>query len=560
MKLGDRLLKKNGKIVSVDFQPLVSFAQSYWSSELLSVGMDVLRNLDALYKISVNKAFSELCQVQSLLHIYEVSKFLLDSKCFSRGHGNLKTLETFYRKPIECLFRHVVSLDWKKSLEKELVYQRITAACQEIIKEIICEKTKPKDILTYGLIGRLVVMILGTANVKDELFVQIMTKFEVNKPWKYFIESLRSCSGNEISPESIAVFEIHCICNLHSALQHTCSVNWIREDDYMSPSCFMYLVERLLLWTSSLKGFIYATKSSFTEWIICQNENSLRNLSFMAVEQPDMSNVHDFIANILCKFVSDQNGTETWIKNSRLDVKNYFPSLLLRLVVSICLLLLNSGSGEYSELRKLLGNSDIISQLPLDFLNILQKEKEHMGFEVVAEAFKVIGNPLVIAKLQNNSEIVCSDAVFVDLTICQKRELILEKLFPSRVDSVGEETPTEAFDSTSKEFSSNLPNESSASVSYQASDGQIKDEVNRSINADCFWNWLENFGSATDVPCLNSVSPDSLMIKVSQFFCNVRNKMCLYQTINIYILLSQDFLSFTFFILSRMFWIVIFNF
>jgi hypothetical protein len=141
--------------------------------------------------------------------------------------------------------------------------------------------------------------------------------------------------------------------------------------------------------------------------------------------------------------------------------------------------------------------------------------------EVFAEAFKVIGNPLVIAKLQNNSsEIVCSDAVFVDLTICQRRELILETLFPSRVDSVGEETTTEACDSTS------------ASVSDQASNGQIKDEINRSMNADCFWNCLENFGSETDVS-----SPDSLMIKVSQFFlCS--NKMCLYQTVNIYILLS----------------------
>jgi hypothetical protein len=125
----------------------------------------------------------------------------------------------------------------------------------------------------------------------------------------------------------------------------------------------------------------------------------------------------------------------------------------------------------------------------------------------------------VIAKIQNNSsEIVCSEAVSVDLTICQRREVILETLFPSRVDSAGEKTTTEAFNSTSNEFSSNLPNATSVSVSDQASNGQIKDEINRSMLSDFFWNWLENFGSATDVSCLNSVSPDSLMIKVSQFF------------------------------------------
>jgi hypothetical protein len=269
---------------------------------------------------------------------------------------------------------------------------------------------------------------------------------------------------------------------------------------------------------------MYATKSSFTEWLICQDENSLSNLSFMSNE---LEIAHDFLANILREFVWDQNGTKTWIKKSNLDVRNYFPSLLLRLVVSICLLHLGSGSDKYIKLLlNLLGKRFITAQLPSEFLNVLQKGKKNMGLEVFAAAFNAIGNPLVIAKLQNNSsEIVCSDAVFVDLTICQNRELILETLFPSRVDSVGEKTTTEACDSTS------------ASVSDQASNGQIKDEINRSMNADCFWNCLENFGSATDVSCLNSVSPDSLMIKVSQFFlCS--NKMCLYQTVNIYILLS----------------------
>ncbi|CAJ2677794.1 unnamed protein product [Trifolium pratense] len=513
MKLGDRLLKKNGKIVSVDVQPLVSSAQIYWSSELLSVGMDVLRNLDALYKFSVNKAFSEFCQVRSLLHIYEVSKFLLKSKCFSHGHSDLRTLERFYRQTIECLSHHVVPLDWKKSLAKEMVYQRITESWQDIMKEVIYENTKRKDEntkrkdrLTYGLIGRVVVMILGTSNVKNDLFRQIMTKFEDNQPWKDFIHSLWLCLGHGV------VLEINRICKLHSALQHTCSGNWKTEVDYLSPSCFMYLVERLLLWTSGLNGFIYATKSSFTEWLISQNEDSLTNLGFFASQRRDMGDVYDFIANILLEFVSDENGTKTWIEKSSLHVKNYFPSLLLRLIVSMCLLLLTSGSGKYlALLRSLLGKSNVSSQLPLDFLNVLQKKRT--GLKVFAKAFKVIGNPLVIAKLQDNSpEIGCSDAVFVDLTICQKKELILETLFPSRVDSVGEETTTVASDSTSKEFSSNLPNECS-SVSHQESDGQIKDEVNRSMNADFFWNWLENFGSATDVSCLNSVSPDSLMIK-----------------------------------------------
>jgi hypothetical protein len=199
----------------------------------------------------------------------------------------------------------------------------------------------------------------------------------------------------------------------------------------------------------------------------------------------------------------------------------------------MCLLHLGSGSEKYIKLlRKFLGRRYIADQLPFIFFHVLQKGKERMGLEVFAEAFKVIGNPLVIAKLlKNSSEFVCSDAVFVDLTTHQKRELILEKIFPIRVDTAGEETTTEASGAIPKEFSSNLPNESSASVSHQASDGPIKDEIHLSIHADFFWKWLENVGSASadvsrfasfspeilPVSFLTSVGPASIRIKVSEF-------------------------------------------
>ncbi|WJX52816.1 hypothetical protein P8452_38886 [Trifolium repens] len=496
MKLGDRLLKKNGKIVYIDVKPLVSFAQSYWSSELLSVGMDVLRNLDALYKFSVNKDFSEFCQVQSLLHSCEVSKFLLKSKCFSHGQGDLKTLERFYRQTIECLSHHVVPLDWKKSLEKEMVYQRITETWQDIMKDVVYENTKRKNRLTNGQIERVVVMLLGTANVKDDLLVQVMTRFEGNQHWKDFVQSIRLYSGDEL--RSKAVLEMHPTFKLYVALQCTCNVKWMYRVDYISPGCFMYLVERLLLLTSCSKGFMYATKSSFTEWLICQDENSLSNLSFM---RKKLDIVHDFLANILSESVCDQYGTKFWIeKYSNLVVENYFPSLFLRLIVSICLLHLGSRSKKYIKLlRNLLGKRNVTAQLPLEFCNVLQKGKKHMDLEVFAEAFKVIGNPLVIARLQNNSpEIVCSNAVFVDLTICQKRELILETLFPSSV-----KITVEASDSTSKEFSSNLPN-----------DGQIKDEIDTSMYAELFWNWLENVTSpSADVSRLAGFTPEFLRMK-----------------------------------------------
>ncbi|KAK4841504.1 hypothetical protein QYF36_005598 [Acer negundo] len=52
-QLDNGYVKRNGNLVSIDVHHLVSAAQSYWSAELLSVGMKVLDNLEALYKLSM---------------------------------------------------------------------------------------------------------------------------------------------------------------------------------------------------------------------------------------------------------------------------------------------------------------------------------------------------------------------------------------------------------------------------------------------------------------------------------------------------------------------------
>ncbi|MCI23650.1 hypothetical protein A2U01_0044832, partial [Trifolium medium] len=137
-------------------------------------------------------------------------------------------------------------------------------------------------------------MILGTDNIKDDLLVQVVARFEDNEPWKDFIQSIGLYSGDESRNKAVLLDPT--LIKLYVALQYTFNVNWIQEVDYISPSCFMYLVERLLLLTSCWQGFMYATKSSFTEWLIFQDENSLSNLSFTTFK---FESAHDFIAYIL---------------------------------------------------------------------------------------------------------------------------------------------------------------------------------------------------------------------------------------------------------------------
>ncbi|XP_045829129.1 uncharacterized protein LOC123920847 [Trifolium pratense] len=489
IKLGDRFQKKDGRLVSVDVDSLVSSAQSYWSSELLSVGIAVLRNLDALYKFSVNTDLSDFQQFQSLLHIYEVSEFLLGSKCFSHTHGNLKTLDKFRRLPIDRLLRYIVHLDWKKSLTKGMVFIRTTEACKDLVKKTICENIRLKDRLTYGQIGRVAVMILGTAGLLNELYAEIMTRFEHNIPWKKFIQQWNS--SQEISQGSDSSAELNCVLSLYEALEYTYNVNWMKETDYLSPSCFMYLVERLLLLASCRKGLMFATKSSFIEWLNYQDENSLANLSL--TPGMNMTKAHKFIARIIQELINNQNGSINWLRKSNLDVKSCLPLFVLRLVVSLCLLHLSTR--KYLEpLSTLLGKSHITSQLPLEFCNVLKRGREVMDLKVIAEALKVIDNPLVIVKLGNSSsKIICPDAVFVDLMVCRQKELILQMLFPDKVDSVDREN---------------------AEVMVESSDSShVSVSTDMYTNFDLVWDSLEDLLSTIEKADFNRESPDSNTMK-----------------------------------------------
>jgi hypothetical protein len=244
---------------------------------------------------------------------------------------------------------------------------------------------------------------------------------------------------------------------------------------------------------------MFSTKSSFIEWLNYQDENSLANLSLTQVM--NMTNMHEFIARIIQELINNQNGSIKWMRKSNLDVKSCLPLFVLRLVVSLCLLHLSTR--KYLEpLSTLLGKSHITSQLPLEFCNVLKRGRKVMDLKVIAEALKVIDNPLVIVKLGNSSsKIVCPDAVFVDLMSCRKKELILQMLFPDKVDSVDGE---------------------SATVNVESSDSSLG-----SVPMDLYakfhlvWDGLENLLSTIEKADFNRESPDSntmkaLIIKVSQ--------------------------------------------
>ncbi|CAK9141755.1 unnamed protein product [Ilex paraguariensis] len=436
-QIDDRSSRRIGKLVYADARHFVSAARNHWRSELLSVGMKMLQTLDALHKFSTRNSLSVFCQSMSLLHIFEVAKFLKESKFLDCKYHDTRALESFIQLSTKY-FVGIFPLDSRKSLAGNMIYLRRTELSRSLLEEVVHGNINGK--LTYGQIGRVVMMWLGSGKPTEELYKKIEERFKDNSSWKTLVQNL---SGNimpessEESPSSIsdeAPRAISLICKFHKALENAYNANWRKENDYISPSCFLYLVDRLLILAFNLQGFFLTTKSSTVEWLIYQQWMANPAGSSATDFQSSLGSMYDFVVSIIQHFLYNRQDTEEWIKKSKINFKYYYPLLVTRLVSILCLVCVNSGR-YFDILPQLLGRGNITSQLPKELCGVLQRMRKGNGVNVnanvLAEAFKRIGDPLVIVSLRINcANFFCPDAILVDMGVTQCREDIIRVLFP----------------------------------------------------------------------------------------------------------------------------------
>ncbi|KAL4575585.1 hypothetical protein LXL04_022433 [Taraxacum kok-saghyz] len=86
---------RNAEILTLDGKQLVHVMRSYWQSELLSVGLKVLETIQLLYNLSLKRSISAFHQSTSLLHMFEVSKFLLDCRYLDLTFHHTNSLQDF---------------------------------------------------------------------------------------------------------------------------------------------------------------------------------------------------------------------------------------------------------------------------------------------------------------------------------------------------------------------------------------------------------------------------------------------------------------------------------
>ncbi|KAL3731173.1 hypothetical protein ACJRO7_028099, partial [Eucalyptus globulus] len=425
-----RILQRNGQLVALELRQLVSAAQKYWYSELTSLGMELLDKLDALHLFLAKSSLPNFWQSRCLVLLHEVAKFLQELDCPNPSFRDSGALEGFIDTSCRRYFGHIFPLDWRISPAENMISLRGSQASRLLLRRTINLIISKKD-FSHGKMGELVTLVLGSGMLDDDLYRKITESFKGNTSWEAFMECICRDVPSELPQASDGPVEISLAWNLYRALADTCNANWT-ERNSITPICFLYLLERLLILFSCSKGQFYATKSSLVEWLICHEGLGRRSLSFNLRNclEPIIGFVTSTIRQLLC----NEEETREWIKRSKLNVMEYYPLLVLKLVLLVCLLHLNFGISPYF-LNDLLGKSWISEQLPPEFLRILshcqKRNFQKISVGVLAEAFKKVDNPLVITNFAADcSNLLCPHAIILDLKSNKCKEEIMKVLLP----------------------------------------------------------------------------------------------------------------------------------
>lgn len=183
------------------------------------------------------------------------------------------------------------------------------------------------------------------------------------------------------------------------------------------------------------------------------------------------------------------------------------------------MLCLNSGR-YFDVLYQLLAQDHIRSKLPRQFVQALPRREKHndvaTNLNRFAEAFKGIGNPVVIVKLrEHRAKISCPDAVSVDMRMTPCIKDIVPILFPKTTKHSQGDEPTVDRGLTS------TSNNRNGNVTDVSSDADQKTSSNhRSLGkSQIMWTLIEdtlNLKSAENKTDADNtrISTDVLKIKV----------------------------------------------
>ncbi|GKB68595.1 UvrD-like helicase, ATP-binding domain, P-loop containing nucleoside triphosphate hydrolase, partial [Tanacetum coccineum] len=393
-RYGRRGVHRDGKLLTIDDRELVFAIRSYWQSELVSVGIKVLKTLARLYH-KLDSDESAFHRSTSLLHIFEVTKSLLDCQHLNLTSHSKKKLQSFLEIS-RNYFNLVFPLDWRDSVSEDLISLRETDLSVNLLNERILE---------YGDIK--VMRVLQ----EEPLWKTCFEKYWNNgKKGTFVVRELQQALDDTFTPK--------CKCPGHIA-----------------PHSFMYLLDHLLFFASLSSDIIFTSKSSLVGWLTSFDSAGTLNTSLPVSKQTISDDTVRFIVKIAKEIFYNKDKTAAWIKKSKVCRTHYPPILALKLMMILSLVCLQICDCSKVLLDLLLDGDNVAKLLPNKFVSDLIRRRDgdclNLNPEVVSEAFLSVEDPLLIVSSRDVSPLINAPcAIFVDLM--KSKEEIMSELFPPK--------------------------------------------------------------------------------------------------------------------------------
>ncbi|KAG6515462.1 uncharacterized protein LOC121971003 [Zingiber officinale] len=427
---GKHLLQKENNVIFITTDECESCALFYWRAELFTVGMKVLDSLESLHSSYNSKQAYLFGRAKVAISMYEIAKFLMTSDLTMTSRSTLKT-ERYLSLSQRYYLETVTLLDWKNDTMENVKLLRENEIALEIIDASFRDNLKPcNGNLSHGQIGRLVVLLLITGKLPDELFKEIRECLRNKQHWNNFIEQYKTFLDQGFG-------RIPLLSKFKVALENTFhDPNWGKEKDYVSPHHFISLMEKLMFLASLCQGFngnVFTTKYSLLEMLKCQGCSGFMMTCLPAISADLRSSVQstlDFIWTTARHILNDRKQLLSWISNSNMSRESH-SILTLRLVILLFIGCLNSGRPIHQ--MKFVFQNKLSSYLPRPFSERLMTVNNGRHIEVFAEALVSVENPLVIILSQGCRSLFSNlNALTIDSEDIKCHQKVCSLLFPEK--------------------------------------------------------------------------------------------------------------------------------
>lgn len=396
---GRSYLEQDGNRCWMDAVQCRSCAENFLVNELFSVGFSVLQKMESFVKSSLGLTLSPNAQWRTITIVGAIARFLQDSEFSVPKYP--KKLRDLLTHCEHCFFE-LLFLAWRDETSKSFMYILDSPTAHGLIVDSLGSYLRPENQkCTHGHLGRITMYMLYTARSDDMLASRLVQYLDRDSEWGHFFQSLKrflDCGDGRYT----------FIMNFKLALEFTFNANWRIERDYVSPVCFVNLMECLGFLASSyliLNGCVFCTKSLLVNMLKCRTSKEYLGTCLVSgpVSQDSdrdrtaYSSGH-FIFHSIRNLLKDKFAIQNWVQRSTTE---YVP-VLLRLIILLYLVTLTIQLGNCYEVTAFLQRCGIFEDLPPEFSKKIEYSLELRSctvgnfIQIFGDALAAVGNDMVV--------------------------------------------------------------------------------------------------------------------------------------------------------------------